>query len=173
MSLKSGFCAVALALGIAVSAQAQSVYLVRVSDMAKNDGYEVLTREEVAALQKAVTEETRAYPAALAAVKKAWDEDEATKKTPFPSAKLSARKLQPKGPLPRDQAEKQKEKAVERLDAAMVKAMEEKKKKGSSAAAKADAEKEAKREQSVAEAHDKLREKMKELLGREVPKNGF
>ncbi len=173
MSFRYGVCAVALAVGMAVSAQAQSVYLVRISDMVKADGYEVMTREELAKLQKEIAEEAKVFPAAVAAVKKAWDEDELTKKIAFPSSKLGVRKIQQKGPMSQEQAMKQKEKAVERLDEDMIKEMNEKKKKGNSEAAKAEAAKEAKREQAVADAHEKLREKMKELLTREVPKNGF
>ena len=167
--------AVVLAFGLttAVSAQSQSLYLVQISDMVKIDGYELMTREEVAALKKAIAEETKAFPVALAAVKKAWDEDELTKKVYFPAALLSARKMREQGPFPQDQALKKKEQAIDRLDKSMYKQMEKKRARGRSEAAKKAAEKETQREQSLADAHEKVREKMKELLEREIPKNGF
>ena len=135
-----GFLAAALAAAMALGAEAQSVYLVQISDMAKRDGYEVMTREEVAALKKAIAEETKAYPAALAAVKKAWDADELTRKIYFPAAKLAPRKMREQGPFPQEQALKKKEKAMEPLDDALFKEAAASKKKGGG---KSDAAKEA------------------------------
>ena len=61
-------------LATALSGLAETVYLVEISDMRKADAWEIMTREEVAKLQKEIQEETRVFPAALAAAKKAWDE---------------------------------------------------------------------------------------------------
>ncbi len=173
MFRSKGLWTAALATALAFAAEAQSVYLVQITDMARKDGYEVMTREEVAALKKAIAEETKAYPKALAAVRKAWEEDELTKKVYFPAAKLAPRKMREQGPFPQEQAQKKKEKATERLDDALFKEANKKKGGGKSDAAKEEAAKEAQREQALTDAHEKVREKMKELLGREVPKNGF
>ena len=170
-----GLRVAALAAVLAFAAEAQSVYLVQITDMAKKDGYEVMTREEVTALKKVVAEEAGEFPKALAAVKKAWQEDELTRKVYFPAAKIAPRKIREQGPFPREQAEKKKERAVERLEDALFKEEAEKKKKnrGRSAAAREEAAKEAQREQALADALGRVHEKMKELLGREVPRNGF
>ena len=111
MFSSKGLWTAALAAVLAFAAEAQSVYLVQITDMARKDGYEVMTREEVAALKKAIAEEAKAYPKALAAVKKAWEEDELTKKVYFPAAKLAPRKMREQGPFPQEQAQKKKEKA--------------------------------------------------------------
>jgi len=168
MFSKIGRCALALSLGLAAGARAESVYFVRITDMAKTDACEVMTREAASALQKEIAAESRVFQTALAAVKKAWSEDELTRKTTFPASRLAVRKMQQLGPFSREQAEKKKEKADEREGAALVDAR--KKGKGGSKEAQA---KEAKRDRDAADAHEMLREKMKELLGREVPKNGF
>lgn len=175
MSSGKLFLVAALAATMACSVAAQSVYLVKITDMARTDGYEVMTREEVTAYKKAIAEETKIFPAAIAAVKKVWDADEQTRKVYFPAAKLAPRKIWEQGPLSQEQALKNKAQAVERLDRSLEKAREAKKRKsgGRSEAAKAAAAKEEQREQAVIDVHDKLREKMKELLGRDVPKNGF
>jgi len=161
--------AVMLAFGLSAQAQSSSVYLVKITDMAKVDAYEVMSREEVSALQKAIGEESRIFTAAMSAAKKGWSEDELTKGTTFPAAAFNLRKMQQQGPFSQEQALKKKEKALEREAASLEREMERNKKKGS----KTDAAKEALREMSIRNAYDLLLTKMNELLKRDVPRNGF
>jgi hypothetical protein len=183
MSSKKIVFALILACGLSAQAQMEakpkpkltSVYLVKITDMVKEDSYEVMSREEVAALQKAINEEARVFPMAMAAVKKAWAEDELTKEMTFPAGAFSVRKMLPQGPFSSEQADKKMEQMQDREYAAQERKRDQDKKHGSKdpkAQAK-ELEKEAKRETALRTAQDQLMAKMAEMLKREIPKPGL
>ncbi len=93
---------------------AQSAYFVTVTDMRKNNTYEVLSREDLKTLQERLKLETRHFPAALAAAKKAWEADAMNKGIPFPGSGISPRKMRMEGPFKEELARKKAEKKTER-----------------------------------------------------------
>ena len=155
------------------SAQSQSVYLVEITDMAKASAYQIMSRDEVAALKKQIAEEARAFPTALAAVRKEWEAAELTQKTFFPANKLAPRKMREQGPFSAEQAAKKKERLEDRMIDNQIKEAKKQKPKGKSDGALAKQAKEMQRSLAVDSAHDQLCAKLKEALGREIPKNGF
>ncbi len=190
MSFKNCVYAMILACGFSARAQMEampqsklaSTYLVKITDMVKEDSYEVMSGEEVKALQKAISDEARVFNAAMIAVKKAWGEDELTKGTAFPAAAFSVRKMQQQGPFSLELANKKKDQTIDRECAAMERdkdreklKKEQDKKNGvkvKTPSAK-ELEKDAKRDTARQNAHDQLLAKIAELLKRDVPKKGL
>lgn len=164
----------ALAILTACLVRAQMVYVVQITDMAKNDVYQVMTREEVSELKGKIAAEARAFPGVLAELRKEWNENELTKGSYFPAAKLAPRKMREQGPFAREQAEKRVEKANERIDDANYKAAKTAAGRGRARNldAQAKANKDAQREAAAANLHDMLCNKLKEKVGHDIPKNG-
>lgn len=104
----------ATSLLAATNLLAQSAYLVTITDMRKNSTYEVMSREDLKTLQERLKLETRYFPAALAAAKKAWEADAMNKGIPFAGSGLSPRKMRMEGPFKEDVARKKAEKKTER-----------------------------------------------------------
>jgi hypothetical protein len=183
MSFKNCVYAMILACGFSARAQMEampqpklaSAYLVKITDMVKEDSYEVMSGEEVKALQKAINDEARVFSAAMIAVKKAWSEDELTKGTAFPAAAFSVRKMQQQGPFSPEQAAKKKDLILERECAAQDRKREQDKKNGVKAKTPSakELEKDAKRDTARQNAQDQLLAKIAELLKRDVPKKGL
>ena len=147
---------------------AQSVYLVTITDIRKVDAWEVMTRDEINKLQKEISEETKVFPAALEEAKKVWKEDELYKKTPFPSAYVVPRKITMQGPFTnREMANKKKLAKEEFQGDKAVKLAKER------ARMKAKNEAELIKQQNIDKAVERVNEKLKEMLKREVPLNGF
>lgn len=166
MHMRLYLFAVAAVLTTVLSGQAETVYLVQTTDIRKSDAWEVMTREEVAKLQKDVQEESRVFPAAMAAVKKAWDADELLKKTPFPGSYLAPRKVTSQGPFTsREQADKKKQAKDERQSDALVKESKDKAKHTNSA--------DALRQQNIDKALEYLNQELSKMLKRDVPLNGL
>lgn len=158
-------------LATAMSGLAETVYLVETSDMRKVDAWEIMTREEVAKLQKEIQEETRVFPAALAAAKKAWDEDELFKKSPFPGSYLSPRKVSVSSPFTsRKLAEEKKQAREERQADALAKEAKEAKAKPKD---KRNENADAMRQMNITKALEKLNQEMTKALKRDVPQNGY
>jgi hypothetical protein len=105
-----------LALGAAalLPALGQSVYVVTITDLQKQDSYEVMTREQVAELKARIQTEARLLPAAIAAARKAWETSDLTKDKPFQTAGLAARKFRQEGPFNQEMAKKKADKKIER-----------------------------------------------------------
>ena len=183
MSFKNCVYAMILVCGLSARAQMEampqaklaSVYLVKITDMVKEDSYEVMSGEEVKALQKAISDETRVFSAAMIAVKKAWGEDELTKGTAFPTAAFSVRKMQQQGPFSSEQATKKKDLVMEREFSAQDRKRAQDKKSGVKAKTPSakELERTAKRDTDRQNAHDQLLAKIAELLKRDVPKKGL
>jgi len=166
MNMRLGLFVCAVVLSTALSGLAETVYLVQITDIRKSDAWEVMTREEVSKLQKEVQEESRVFPAALAAAKKAWDADELLKKTAFPGSSLAPRKVSSQGPFTnREQADKKKQSRDERQSEAMLKEAKAKMARNNVA--------EALRQQNIDKALDKLNQELSKALKRDVPLNGL
>ncbi len=183
MSFKNCVYAMILVCGLSARAQMEampqpklaSAYLVKITDMVKEDSYEVMSGEEVKALQKAINDEARVFNAAMIAVKKAWGEDELTKGTAFPTAAFSVRKMQQQGPFSPEQATKKKDQILGRESTAQDRKRDQDKKSGVKAKTPSakELDKEAKRDTTRQNAHDQLLAKIAELLKRDVPKKGL
>jgi hypothetical protein len=190
MSFKKCVCAMILVCGLSAQAQMEampqpklaSAYLVKITDMVKEDSYEVMSGEEVKALQKAISDEARVFNAAMTAVKKAWGEDELTKGTAFPSAAFNVRKMHLQGPFSLELANKKKDQAFERECAAadrekdrekIKKAQDKKNGIQEKKPSEKELEKVAKRDTARRNAQDQLLAKIEELLKRNVPKKGL
>ena len=110
--LKRGCLMLAL---LAVSAlHAESVYIVTITDIGKNDTQEVLTREALTTLKNRIKDETRIFPKALAAAQKEWAENDMTKRDKFPTSGFAPRKIKEEGPINEEMARKKVEKRAER-----------------------------------------------------------
>ena len=105
-----------LVLGAAaiLPALGQSVYVVTITDLQKQDSYEVMTREQLAELKARIQTEARLFPAAVAAARKAWEASDLTKDKPFQTAGLAARKFRQEGPFNQEMAKKKADKKIER-----------------------------------------------------------
>ena len=105
-----------LVLGAAAAFQAlgQSAYVVTITDLRKDVSYEVMTREQVAALKAQLQAEARLFPAAVAAARKEWEAGDMTKDKPFQTTGLAARKMREEGPFSQEMARKKADKKIER-----------------------------------------------------------
>ena len=105
-----------LVLGAAAAFQAlgQSAYVVTITDLRKDVSYEVMTREQVAALKAQLQAEARLFPAAVAAARKEWEAGDMTKDKPFQTTGLAARKMREEGPFSQEMAKKKADKKIER-----------------------------------------------------------
>lgn len=103
-----------LALTATSQAQGQSAYVVTITDMRKNNSYEVVSREQLATLKTRLQVEARLFPAAVAAARKEWEASDLTKGKPFQTTGLAARKMRAEGPLNQEMARKKADKKLER-----------------------------------------------------------
>jgi hypothetical protein len=85
-------CAVGILMA-STAALAGPFVLVKIQSIDKSSSYQVLTAEELKALQSRTALETRLYRQAEAEVRKQWRENEATRKEPFPGPDVSAPKV--------------------------------------------------------------------------------
>lgn len=114
MSRTRAAVGVALAIMAAGGLRAQSsVYVVTITDILKNNSYEVMDRDGVKAIKDRIKDETRVFPAAVAAAMKEWEANDLTKNTPFPTAGFSPRKVREEGPFNNEMAQKKVEKKSE------------------------------------------------------------
>jgi len=156
-------------------AQAEMVSLVQVTDMRGETEVSVMTREEFAAVQKEIKEESAVFTAAAAEAKKEWDANK-DNKLPFQGSRIKARSAKKIGAdfTDRDKAEKKRsqiqDRASEKKLAEMDKA--EKKAKGSKPKEE-DVAKEEARTKAFDDAFAAISKKMGDKLGRPVPSFGF
>ncbi len=100
-------CLATLALWTVGAAAAESFLVVHVSDMTREDSYQVMSGDEFKQFQKHVQLEERFFAKAVAQVSEEWRKDELNKTTPFPAGRLASRKVigQPESFPSRDKAE--------------------------------------------------------------------
>ena len=96
-------------LGLTGLVRAEKVSIVQITDLRGQVGFQVMSREEFAALTKAIREETTAFPAVVAECKAEWEANP-EQKLPFPLAKLKPRSAKKQGDdfTDRDKAEKKR-----------------------------------------------------------------
>jgi len=173
--MKTVRLAVAL-LGVAAGVRAEMVSVVQITDMQGQVGFEVKTREEFAALQKEIKDETAAYPVALADAKKEWDANK-DNKLPFQGNRIKPRSAKKVGEdfSDRDKAEKKRSQLEDRASAKQIEEMDKAAKKAKQGG-KAKEEKMAKEEAKVkafTDAYAMISKRMADKLGRPVPGFGF
>ena len=173
MLRRTGWLGVALCVATGVVC-AETVSVVQITDMRGQVAFEVMNREEYAAIQKEIREEMAVYQAAAADAKKEWDADKENK-LPFQGNRIkprTARKMPPDF-NDREKAEKRKTVLEERVAQRQLSEMEkEGKKKGKEQSESAIAKEEA-RVKAYEDAFTMINKRMGEKLGRPVPSIGF
>lgn len=183
--------AVFAALTCAVTARAEMVHVVEVTDTARQPTYQIVSDAEMKALKQTLDSEARVFPKALEVVKKEWDAAEKTTPPPlaakpaagaaaaapvvksgprpFPAGSLAMRKMDDKGFMGRAQAEKK----VQALEDSLVAALDKSTTKGNSTTKKTEAQKkaealrktrDAERDAAAKEAAIKLQAKIDDLV---------
>ena len=116
--LRYGLCAAMVSLWGGGAVAAESFVVVRVSDMMREQTYQVMSNDEFKQFQKQVALEERNFPKALQVVGDEWRKDDMNKTIPFPSGRLSPRKIvgQPEPFDTRDKADKRVEQYQKRED---------------------------------------------------------
>ncbi len=172
MLRRTGWLGVVLCVAAGV-ARAEMVSVVQITDMRGQVAFEIMNREEYAAIQKEIREEMAVYQAAAADAKKEWDANKENK-LPFQGNRIkprSARKMPPDF-NDRDKAEKRKtvleERAAQRQLNEMEKESQKKKRQSESDLAKEEA-----RVKAYEDAFTMISKRMGEKLGRPVPSIGF
>lgn len=173
MLRKTGWLGVALCVVVG-AVRAEMVSVVQITDMRGQVAFEIMNREEYAAIQKEIREEAAVYQAAAADAKKEWDANKENK-LPFQGNRIkprSARKMPPDF-NDRDKAEKRKSVLEERAAQRQLNEMEkESQKKGKTQSDSAIAKEEA-RVKAYEDAFTMISKRMGEKLGRPVPSIGF
>jgi len=148
------------ALLVTGMARAEMVYVATLSDVRKEETFQVMNKDELKALKQTVDAEAKVFVKALEATKKEWEAAEKavpvaaaapkapakgaaaapavrTGPRPFPSGMLAPRKVTEAGPFERAQADKK----VQSMQDAQVNALSKSTKTDTSKAKKTDAEK--------------------------------
>ena len=155
--------------------RAEMVSLVQTTDMRGQTEFSVMTREEYAALQKEIKEESAVYAAAAAEAKKEWDADKENK-LPFQGSRIKVRAAKKMGAdfSDREKAEKKKSMLEERASAKQLEEMDKAEKKAKQSKPKEeDVAKEEARTKAFEDAFAMISKKMGDKLGRPVPSIGF
>jgi len=165
-----------VALCVVVGAvRAEMVSVVQITDMRGQTAFEVMNREEYAALQKEIKEEVAVYQATAADAKKEWDANKENK-LPFQGNRIKPRTAKKIGAdfNDRDKADKRKTVLEERAGEKQLEEMEKegKKKKGKEPS-EDDIAKEEARVKAYEDAFAMISKRMGDKLGRPVPSIGF
>lgn len=91
---------------------AESFYVAVVTDTRKSPSFDVVDQQALNRLRQQTRAEERVFSAALAAARKAWEENELHKGVPFPAAGLRPRTLREIGPFPSVEAARKKADAM-------------------------------------------------------------
>ena len=166
-------CLTVALLGWAGLVQAEKVNVVQITDMRGDVAFEVMNREEFAALTKEIKEETAVFAAAAAESKKEWEANKENK-LPFQGNRIKVRSAKKMGAdyADREKAEKKKEQIEERGSAKQLEEMDKEtnKLKGMKEADVAKAEA---RVKAFEDAFAMISKKMGEKLKRPVPAIGM
>jgi hypothetical protein len=164
---------------LAGAARAETVSIVQITDLGGKSDYQVVGREEYAALLKEIAEEMKVYPAAAAEAKKDWDaaqkDKEAKERQPFQGARVKPRSVKKAGAdFPdREKADKKLAQLKERASEKELEELEKAEK--ARKAKKADPDDEARetaRVKAFEGAVTAVSKKMGDKLGRPVPAIG-
>ncbi|HRT30212.1 MAG TPA: hypothetical protein P5527_10495 [Kiritimatiellia bacterium] len=173
MLRRTGWLGVALCVAASV-AHAEMVSVVQITDMRGQVAFEIMNREEYAAIQKEIREEMAVYQAAAADAKKEWDANKENK-LPFQGNRIkprSARKMPPDF-NDRDKAEKRKGVLEERAAQRQLDEMEKEGKKKDKEQSESAIAKEEARIKAYDDAFTMISKRMGEKLGRPVPSIGL
>ena len=150
---------------------AEMVSVVQITDMRGQTAYEVMNREEYAAIQKEIKEEMAVYQAAAAEAKKEWDANKENK-LPFQGNRIKPRSAKKVGADYNDREKAEKRKAIleERASEKQLEEMDKelKKKKGKDLSPE-DIAKEEARIKAFDDAFTMISKRMGDKLGRPVP----
>jgi hypothetical protein len=169
-----------VAAGLLVgAAQAETVSIVQITDLSGKSDYQVVAREEYAALLKEIAEEAKVYPAAAAEAKKDWDtaqkDKDAKERQPFQGNRVKPRSVKKSGAdfSDREKADKKLEQIKERASEKELEELDKAEKTRKAKKADPDDEaKEAARVKAFEDAVAAVSKKMGDKLGRPVPAIG-
>ena len=164
-----------LAALLAGAVRAEMVSVVQTTDMRGQSEYAVMTREEFAALQKEIKEETAVFAAAAAEAKKEWEANKENK-LPFQGNRIKVRSAKKMGAdfADAEKAEKKKVQLEERASEKQLEEMDKLEKKAKQSKPKEeDLAKEEARVKAFDDAFAMISKKMGDKLGRPVPSVGF
>ena len=165
----------ALAALLVGAVRAEMVSVVQTTDMRGQTEYSVMTREEFAALQKEIKDETVVFAAAAAEAKKEWDANKENK-LPFQGSRIKVRSAKKMGAdfADAEKAEKKKVQLEERASEKQLEEMDKLEKKAKQSKPKEeDIAKEEARLKAFDDAFAMISKKMGDKLGRPVPSVGF
>lgn len=173
MKTRMGVLAVFAAV---LSAQAEMVSVVQITDMQGQVGFEIKTREEFAALQKEINEETAVFPAAKAEAQKEWGANKDNKMA-FQGNRVRPRSAKKVGAdfADRDKADKKRSQLEEHASEKLVEEMDKAAKRAKQAGKGKEEEmaKEEARAKAFSDAYAMISKLMADKLGRPVPGFGF
>jgi len=170
----SKFVMIAL-MGLTGWVRAEMVSLVQITDMHGQTGYQVMNREEYAALTKEIKEEVTIFPAVVAECKKEWEANK-DNKLPFQGAKVKPRSAKKSGAdfSDKEKAEKKRTQLEDRASARQTEeSKKEEQKNKQSKPKEEDLAKETARAKAFEDAFGMISTKMGEKLKRPVPSFGF
>jgi hypothetical protein len=173
--MKRTVLSVALALGVVCWGAAEMVSVVQITDMQGQVGYEVKTREELAALQKEIKEEEAVFKTIAAECEKEWKAN-SENKLPFQGNRIKPRSVKKVGAdfADREKADKKRAQLEERASDKQIEEMDKEEKKNKNAKPKEeDVAKEEARKKAFSDAYAMVSKKMADKLGRPVPGFGF
>ncbi len=169
----TGWLGLAMCVAACV-AHAEMVSVVQVTDMRGQTAFEVMTREEYAALQKEIKDEMAVYQASAADAKKEWDANKENK-LPFQGNRIKPRAAKKVGADFNDleKADKRKTMLEERAGEKQLEEMEKAGKKKKEKEPDEDIAKEEARLKAYEDAFAMIVKRMGDKLGRPVPSIGF
>ncbi|HQA39298.1 MAG TPA: hypothetical protein PLW27_10350 [Kiritimatiellia bacterium] len=169
----TGWLGLAMCVAAGV-ARAEMVSVVQITDMRGLTAFEVMSREEYAAIQKEIKEEMAVYQAAAADAKKEWDANKENK-LPFQGNRIKPRSVKKVGAdfSDREKADKRKAQLEERAAEKQLEEMEKESKKKKGKESEDDIAKEEARVKAYDDAFAMISKRMGDKLGRPVPSIGF
>ena len=161
--------------GAAAGTRTEMLSVVQITDMQGQVGFEIKTREEMAALQKELKDETAVFAAAVADSKKEWESNK-DNKLPFQGSRIKPRSAKKVGAdfTERDKADKKRSQIEERVSNKQLEDEKKSAKTGKQGKGKEeDTAKEEARTKAFNEAYAMISKRMADKLGRPVPGYGF
>jgi len=153
--------------------RAESVSIVQVTDMRGQSEYQVMGREEFAAIQKEIKEETTIFLPIVAECKKEWEANK-DNTLPFQGNRIKPRSAKKVGAdfMDREKAQKKRSQMEDRASSKQAEELDKESKKSQSSNTD-EVSKEMARTKAFDEAFEMIAKKMGEKLGRPVPRFGL
>ena len=166
MRIVHGFCAVLALLTcmVSVARAGEKYFVVKVTDFTKEMKYDVLSQEDLKALENEIKEEARLWPRAESAAQKEWQSNEQYKGKAWPKGAIAQRTVKAMGqPFPDESKAEDKVSKIEENEAEKIAEEEEKASKAPAKAKDKDKGKDSDRENMYAMARAIFTQKLTEV----------